>query len=240
MSKYRPGVQDPTETIDTHGGTEIEHPAFGAVQVSRVSGTVNLHGSDFSHHHFIALRINTASMKRNLSSDWHHPRKELIEVYMSEAQWAALVSSLNMGAGVPCTIQHVLHEQIPQLPRPKQTAAEFDREMKEHLNEIEQRLQGLLAGAKTVAQKQEIAGIITQVKSNVPFVATQFGKHIERTVHKAKMEVNAYATATAMGSEQLLPPLVESPEHGLPAIEMSEEFSSDPPDGDVQNPGDPE
>ena len=53
-------------------------------------------------------------MIRDLSHDWHHEREQYIEVAMSEAQWATLVSSLNSTA-IPCTLTYLMGKCIDRL-----------------------------------------------------------------------------------------------------------------------------
>jgi len=64
-------------------------PYMGTVQISRVSGHVALFDSEAKHQHFIALRINHADRRRSLSQDWIHSKGQVVEVYMTEAQFAA-------------------------------------------------------------------------------------------------------------------------------------------------------
>src|SRR6185369_4899829 len=43
-----------------------------------------------------------------------------------------------------------------------------------------------------------IESAIMQIKQNVPFVKESFDKHVEDSIEKAKVEVNAYATNVIM------------------------------------------
>ena len=101
------------------GETTEQAPYMATVQACRVSasapGTV-LFDSEHPHSHYIQLRINSAYLVRNLSHDWVHSDKELVEVSMTEAQWAACITSLNHGSGVACTIDHILHQEPPVKP----------------------------------------------------------------------------------------------------------------------------
>ena len=88
-----------------HSGHSETHPSFGCIQVSRCSGTVKLFGSPIPRHdHFIALRIHTARRDVWDAGESVSAKGGIIEVALSEAQWASLLSSLNIGQGTPCTI----------------------------------------------------------------------------------------------------------------------------------------
>src|SRR3546814_14202860 len=86
-------VEDPVETADPHGhGSRIDHPAFAQIAASRVrcAGGEILYGSDFPHQNFVSIRICRSSLNRDLSNDWHYGKDQMMEVNMSEAQWATL------------------------------------------------------------------------------------------------------------------------------------------------------
>ncbi len=55
-----------------HGQT-FEHPAFGQISASRVTGSASLYGSDFEHHAFVEVRISRSQLKRSLARDRFFP-----------------------------------------------------------------------------------------------------------------------------------------------------------------------
>src|SRR5690606_22770621 len=61
---------------------------------------------EITHSEFVRLRVGRMSRRRRLKGDWLHAtsRLPLVEVDMSLAQWASLVSSMNT-SGVPGTIR---------------------------------------------------------------------------------------------------------------------------------------
>lgn len=191
----RPGHRD-GETIQTH-------PAYGMIGASRVSGNAVLYGSDFLHRQYIAIRIHRSELARNLSNDWHHANDELIEVHLSEAQWATFVSSMNQGNGVPCTIDSINCVSQPGLPQPKSREKQFTGEAKETLQDalraIKKAIQVTQQAKTTPAKvKQEItyplSKAIQEIEQNLGFVLEQFAEHTENITEHAKIEVSAYVT----------------------------------------------
>ncbi len=183
-------------------GSTVRHPCFGMIGASRRSGHAVLFGSDFIHNNSVAIRIYTADLDRDLSHDWPHARQELIEVVLSEAQWATFVSSMNVGDGVQCTLRTKDGVNYPELPEPIQRDKQFMDEAKasiqRSLTELD-KLYGMVRELKTSEKsKKEILDQIRmarmQVSENAPFVVESFDKHMEKIVEKAKIEVNAYAT----------------------------------------------
>lgn len=112
------------------GGTVSTHPAFAQIAVHRVSGRTNLYDSDFGHNAFVTISVRRSELHRSLSQDWHMADSELIEVAMSESQWATFVSSINMGSGVPCTLQALNGKEVPGLPAPQRRVDQFSHEMR--------------------------------------------------------------------------------------------------------------
>lgn len=195
--------QEPITTkLDSRLGESVTtHPAYAQIGVSRVSGHANLYDSDFSHKNFITISICRSEKYRGLNRDWHHGREELIEVMLSEAQWATFVSSPNVGGGVPCTLNNLRGESVPSLPDAKDTRSLFKVEMNEmvaelqnDLSNITKELDGPLGKKKVEDIRKSLELLNKRLTESTGFVADQFDEHIEHTVEKAKIEVNAYVT----------------------------------------------
>lgn len=208
-------VQAVVSTDKGHDKVEHSHPAFALIGAARVSGGVNLFGSDFTHRTFVEITLKRAVMERHLSHDWPSESQQLVKVMLSESQWATFVSSMNMGSGTPCTLDFVLGEQIPLLPRPEDRKAAFAQEMRETQADAIAKLKGLIeainaAGLpekkrKDLVSKAELS--IQELGPNTDYVAKQFGKHMEVVTERAKMEVNAYANQAlrGIGGSQAIP-----------------------------------
>lgn len=199
----------PVKTIrtSTHGDAEFNHPAFGQIRASRVSGNRDgLYDSDFRSRHFINLEITGSTLIRNLSSDWHHARGQKIEVAMTEAQWATFVSSLNMGSGTPCTIERFNGEQIPVIEWEETKngifKAEFEDRMKtacSALDRLSKSLDDVPMSAKARKEmKSTLSHITAEIGSNVEFTKDQFNRHMEKTVERAKQEIHGHMTHVAV------------------------------------------
>jgi hypothetical protein len=182
--------------------TKAEHPAYGMIGASRVSGGTMLFGSDFQHNAFVRIAVRRAYVRRDLSTDWPHAHQELIEVDLSEAQWAEFVSAMNIGFGVQCTIRHVQGEYAPGIPTPEKRMDQFRAELAEDLSDsiealadLEAAIDGLKLSQK---QKDELLKKVdtsrSRLTSGLPFVATRFAEHMDTTVNKARIEINAHAT----------------------------------------------
>jgi hypothetical protein len=101
---------------------EREHPSYGLVHISRVSsGTsaTRLFGSPLAHHYgTIRISIGSAKWLHGLHHDRYFGsnRGEHVEIEMSAAQFADMITSLNIGGGTPCTIRRLAGAEVPSPP----------------------------------------------------------------------------------------------------------------------------
>lgn len=225
------------------GGYRETHPAYGAIGAHRVTSTGHyLHGSDFRHHNFITVTIHTAEMQRSdINTEYHHARRQVIEVAMSEAQWATFVSTPNQGSGVPCTIEYVSvpaaqsieadeYGQVPAILPIETRREQYKLEVDERLQAALDMLDGLVAEIEAASLSQKVKKELiwkaqaakSQLTSGLPWVAEQYAEHGEKTVERSKIEVEAYLTSAIQraGLQALGAPV-------QPPIEMIEETTHD-------------
>lgn len=201
MKTQMPEIERPEN--DPLSDSIERHPAYGQIQANRwTSGTkgVFLYGSDFRHNAGVSVTISRSELHRGLSNDWPFSREELIEVNLSEAQWATFVSSLNNGTGPQCTLSHIAREGVPQIERVEDRKKQFKLEASESLKDAEAAAEKLSDLIEKGGKKSEMRDAIRTIKtafsshSGVSFIAEQFGEHLEKTTEYAKVEINAYVT----------------------------------------------
>jgi hypothetical protein len=179
-----------------------------------VSGHATLFNSDFRHQHYITIRIKRASLRRDLSNDWIFGGQELIEVALSEAQWATFISTLNHGDGVPCTLNWLPDGLVPGIEPDLDRRAQFRGEVSEHIVDALASIDEVLASpGLRKKDKEALERAKRQMQGNLNFIVEQFDEHAEKTLEKAKIEVEAYLTGAvqraglkALGAE---PPVLE-------------------------------
>jgi len=202
-------IQDPVVTQegpDHRRETVSRHPAYGQISVGRVSGSTMLYGSDFTHHNFIRIEIKHSSVSRAHSNDHYYASGTIAELDLSESQWATMVSSLNVGMGVPCTLTQLGGTMVPGLPYPPKKAEMFANEASKTLERAAKYIDDLTAqiNDSKLSQKgkDELLSTLRMVRmnieGNVDFVLKQFGEHMEDITEKAKIEINAYGNHLLM------------------------------------------
>lgn len=207
----------------SHGGTlaEVEtHPAYGLVGISRRNGLKKLYGSALDKHGSqISLTVKTSERIHDLHYDRHHGREVLIELSMSHAQFAELITTPNCGDGVPCTLEFVAGRgHLPSIDFETQTeAAKVVDGFRESLSDLSEKLRQKATALDELLEKRtlgkadrkrirELFGFVRQeVDCNMPFAVEQFQEAAEKVVTQGKAEIDAMVSGTVrkLGLESL-------------------------------------
>lgn len=192
------------------------HPAFGVITVHDVSATPGavLFQSDLRHGRYIALSIHEATRKRDLNHDWVHAGKTIIEVCLSQSQWAAMVASMGNGSGTPVTISHRERDgSVPGLPYQPRIAQSIDevtdstRKLLADLRAAFDELQALEDGKAGIKERREARrklGVkLANAEANSSFAVRSMASAAEKAVSQAKadIEVAVAQAATKHGIE---------------------------------------
>lgn len=209
-----------------------KHPAYGMALFSRGHGSRSsrhdpMFGSALeTHYTTVRLYIERGQWTHELSSDHYYGTgEELIAVEFTSAQFVELITNMNNGSGVPCTIRHVKGERIPN-PPPIETEVQrikstFGDQLKERVAEMKTRrkeVEKLTAGLSAKARNQlriELDCMVMQLESNIPFVMDQFHEASDNVVTAAKQEIEAFAIhrvqmagTAALAEQQAAPKLL--------------------------------
>ena len=197
---------------------QFSHPSYGMVGFTRgqVGGSgMYVFGSAVKTNHIISLAIRQCRRDHHLNQDWYFGGKELVEVHMSELQFAKLITSLNVGQGVPCTINYVNGldykpgESVkpPEVPDPSEIQMVQD-EFRIKAKLLNEKFNGTINDLRAVAansnmskkDKEAIDKAIdrfsTEIKSNMPFLLSQLTEAAGRVINAAKTEVLAWTERT--------------------------------------------
>jgi len=196
----------PAPPVTDARGNE-HHPAFGMLSVNRVTSShgISLFQSDLAHRSTIRITLETASRTRDLNHDWVHGEKHLVEVEMSLAQWASVVSSIDT-SGVPVTIRALPGDHnidgIPFAPRMAESLAEvraatarsFSR-IQEALKKYEETPNSPVAAKRAALRQLHYA--VEGTEGTLTFAAESMEAHAENVVQKARADVEAMVLAEA-------------------------------------------
>lgn len=212
-------TQDP-EIKGTEEKYTISHPAYGMVQITHPSGGgIKMFGSDLLHNERVCLEFHLAEEERHLSSSWIHDRGRVLEVELTHAQWAAMVSS-SMGSPTPVTFRYYRDGNLKRLPMigkqdtaKDKAAREYERKIAQTVERGEKLLDKLdelyvkgKAGKKDIDELRSLVQhSLGRFKSDTTFAVNCFEESMETLVTEAKIEVESTLSAMAkrIGAEHL-------------------------------------
>ena len=179
------------------------HPSYGQIRFSRVNGGgVKFYGSELPQDHFIEMEVKQSKIERSLTRDWHFTSGEpLIQIRMTANQFSEMITSLNQGSGVPCTIQMLNKQGVEKYPamesRKEFVHRKFEDRMKEFAVTLKakQALVKELTAKKTLSKEDQkqlnwaVDWVMQETTSNIPFFAKCFQETMDVVVNEAKSEI---------------------------------------------------
>lgn len=197
---------------------EMRHPSYGMISVHRQQGGKDsLFGSSIQRHYStIVITIKEGVRRHELSRDWYHGEKIVCEVELTHAQFAEMITTPNVGDGVPCTIRYTRDGKFVRVEDPPHQVVEaekirlnFSEGTKKFVKQIEKakkEIETLLLGKKPPskdARKRAVGildRIIMELTSNEPFRVSQFNEAIEKVIVAAKGEIDGFVTRAVMAT----------------------------------------
>lgn len=186
--------------------TVEEHPSYGMIGFSRMSiggSGANLFGSSIKHGQVISVSIRHAQRRRDLSHDWYYGQGEIVEVLLSPTQFAEAITCMNVGDGVPCTINHIAGKGVESCPDVS-FREKYEQEFKADVSEASakvisatRKIEEILS-SKTVTKTacksvlEDLYRLKMLLQSSMPFVQQSFNEALDKTVTAAKGEVEHF------------------------------------------------
>jgi hypothetical protein len=197
----------------------IKHESFGMISFTRTnSNGQTFFGSELQQQNYISMEIHGGEVRRDLSKEWYSQDRSrpIVRLRLSSNQFAELITSLNCGDGVPCTLERLNGVKVEHLEienRKDFIHKKFEERMKEFGDSLKPKsiaVKELLSKPKLSKEdKRSLQWIIEQtiqeVNSNIPFFLRCFQEDADKVVQDAKSEVeNAIMhKITSAGMEKL-------------------------------------
>ena len=217
------------KTKEEDKNTYYEDPAFVVVGLHRIEvggGGTSLFGSDVKHSHAIALTISQAEKIRNreLSYDWTMAQKKMIEVWLSPAQFAEMITTMNVGDGVPGTLEYK-DGQTFSMPKMETRSESFKKEIASNIVEVHEGIKSAYETAKNILvqpkaltrkEKDDLLWAIEKVErlfsDHLPFVTDQMSRSLSKMVAEAKANVDVFVVHAIQktGLEHNAPKITEN------------------------------
>ena len=196
------------------------HPSYGMISFSRIScgHSPKFFGSSLPVDNYIELKIVQGELRRDLSHDWFYgTRDRVVKARMTPAQFSEMITSMNMGQGVPCTLEEIKGENVQELDDFENRAEFHQRAFKNKMVEFGKTLKDSQKRAAELIAKKNLnkadqdelnwilGGAIQEITQNIPYFMETFQEGADKVIVEAKAEVEAAIMhkLTTLGIEKL-------------------------------------
>ncbi len=178
------------------------HESFGQIRIGRTHGKSRFYGSELEQDNYITMEISNSEVKRSLTSEYFFPTKLLLRLRMSANQFAEAITSLNMGGGVPVTLEF-FNGRIEELPEIESRKEFVHRKFRDRMTSFANTIKANQQSAKEIVKKKTLSKedihnlslqldfMITEIEKNIPFFIECFQETADEVVKEAKMEVES-------------------------------------------------
>lgn len=218
IEPYQMGACDP--------GQRKTHPAFGMIQFSRSSGggDQKFFGSEVSNcGTTFTVRITRGKQIWNLhDSRFFGDSTPLVEADLTAAQFVQLLTTMNQGSGVPCTLRRAHlnsgHPDIVPGIIDEQTTHQLMREdlkagaakILDQMTNLLSNLTATLADSSVPKKKKEdlvrqTEHVQMQLRENMPFLVDQYQQALDKqkTAHLAEVDAAITGMIHSLGVKSL-------------------------------------
>ena len=191
--------------------TKYTHPSYGIVGFNRVqcSGGRRLFGSALTeHYHSIRVRIAHCERRTDHGLDRFSATDQILEFELSAAQFAEGITAMNVGDGVPCTINWIAGVGQVEEPPETMTASEhakhdfkarmktFAASLTKTREAVEKAVEGkVITGSIRESIRGWITKIVQEVGENIPYFVECYEEATVKISSAAKAEADAWLTA---------------------------------------------
>jgi len=185
---------------------EESHPSFAQLSFHRFTGGhTNMYGSAIKHQQLISLQIKRSVKHVSPYNETYYAYSSpIIEVHMTQAQFAEAITTMNIGDGVPVTLYSLRGEFFPKCPEFNQ-AQKANDDLRQKLNDFANKINNgadkineILSkkGAINKGERRTIANIynnlMQDLRSNLPFLHECMTEAFDKTAMSAKADIEAF------------------------------------------------
>lgn len=190
--------------MNSNESERTSHPSFGQIYFGRVSSSLgeDFYGSELKQDHYISMEVHKSEVERELAKEWYFTKgSPLIRLRMTSGQFSELITSLNSGSGIPCTIEYLNQEKVEEMPKQESRKEFVHRKFEERMKTFADSIRSRQAEAKDIVKKKTLSKddvnklnillqwLTQEIESNIPFFAKCFQETMDKVVFEAKTEV---------------------------------------------------
>jgi|GEM_PF-2179963 len=191
------------------------HPSYGMIALRRTQGDVRFFASSLpSYGSYMSIEVYEGRVERDRempTEDLYMPDKPILRLRMSAAQFATMLTTVNMGAGgVPCTLERVREGEMVGVPPPPAEEHVHERSRKVVGKNIREAVTYLKEAVietrerfkeKRPLNKEERKNLVakfqavhSELTNHLPFMLELFEEAMDKVVVSAKAEMDAFVT----------------------------------------------
>ena len=135
------------------------HESFGQISFSRVCGRgVNFYGSELPQDNYITMEVKYSEINRELTQDRYYDfGVPIIKIRLSSGQFAEMITSMNQGSGVPCTIERLSGQKVQDLPIQESRKEFVHRKFDDRMKEFADKIRANQKNAKEIVKKKTLS-----------------------------------------------------------------------------------
>ena len=185
---------------------EEKHESFAMMSFNRIQCRGHtLHGSDLKHSTIIEMNLHHSRVRRGLNRNWYYADKLIASVAMSQNQFSELITSMNMGDGIPVTLTHTERDGVIESPEFSDVNELHSDEFKETSKRVAKdaidmlaTMKELLSGSGTVKKidrdkmLHDMEMVVQDLVSNMPYMERCFRETMDDIKTDAKSTIEAF------------------------------------------------
>ena len=183
-----------------------KHKSWGMVGFYHNFGSGReLFGSDVTNHNTIRLTVKHAIKHRELGRDWTMGDDIICEVELSALQFAELLTNMNMGDGVPCTIKYTREDGYVEYKSEKSKIEVIQEERNAEIEKASSNLQEVISELTELINNKKVpktvgSELLHKLKcatsnlegSNYEFYKKQAFNEVAKMVVEAKSQISEH------------------------------------------------
>ena len=182
----------------------------GLIGFSRISGQKRLYMSNLNNQNWIKLTVYEAEDEDSYGEKrvTSLRRRPLIDLDLSASQFAELLTTTNVGQGVPCTLcafdgERINQDDLKNDKKPIEIGRDyFEKSVKEFTDKVTSKISKYKEDLETMKMSKKdkarvsdlLSGFETEVTSNLPFYVERFEEAAVKVIAESKAELDAFVS----------------------------------------------
>ena len=176
----------------------------GLIKFSRVNGTTSCFGSEYISESYIQLEIVEADVQKNIGTTTYISGKNVVKLRITNHQFSELITNLNNGLNIPCTLEVVKGERMDNYKSTNTTMSDYQHSTIELSNECFELVEKItvqlneLSNAKSPSKTKlkEVArsvdNLYTKLKHDIPWLQERFNGEMLNILSSIKQEASVW------------------------------------------------